>query len=185
MMKKRSPAHIAMIFGALAVILGFFATSVVAAGPGTVTMTVTAVGKKDTSPPIVNKDDVQLYLNKERTQVADWKHGEKLYLAVVIDDSLESSIANQWGDLKAFLTSQPSTTYVSVSYARNGAVQVAQDFTNDHELAAKALRLPIGGGGAFTSPYLAILDLMKRWPASPDRRSILLISSGIDYFRGG
>jgi hypothetical protein len=133
----------------------------------------------------VTKDDVQLYLNKERTQVADWKHGGKLYLVVLIDDSLDSGIANQWGDLKAFLTSQPDTTYISVSYARNGTAMLAQDFTNDHELAAKALRIPLGGGGAFSSPYLALLDLMKRWPASADRRSILLISSGIDYFRGG
>jgi len=185
MMKKTSLSRVARIIGTFGLALGSAATTALAAGPGTVNLTVTAVGKKDTSAPIINKDDVRLFLNKERTQIADWKHGEKLYLAVVIDDSLESSIANQWGDLKAFLTSQPNTTYVSVSYARNGAVQVAQDFTNDHELAAKALRLPIGGGGAFTSPYLAILDLMKRWPASPDRRSILLISSGIDYFRGG
>ena len=185
MMKKTSLSRVARIIGTFGLALGSAATTALAAGPGTVNLTVTAVGKKDTSAPIVNKDDVRLFLNKERTQIADWKHGEKLYLAVVIDDSLESSIANQCGDLKAFLTSQPNTTYVSVSYARNGAVQLAQDFTNDHELAAKALRLPLGGGGAFTSPYLAILDLMKRWPASPDRRSILLISSGIDYFRGG
>src|SRR5713226_4967062 len=185
MMKKTSLSRLALIIGTFGLAFGPAATSVLAAGPGTVNLTVTAVGKKDTSAPIINKDDVRLFLNKERTQIADWKHGEKLYLAVVIDDSLESGIANQWGDLKAFLTSQPNTTYVSVSYTRNGAVQVAQDFTNDHELAAKALRLPLGGGGAFTSPYLAILDLMKRWPASADRHSILLISSGIDYFRGG
>ena len=61
---------------------------------------------------------------------------------------------------------------------------LAQDYTNDHELAAKALRLPLGSGGALSSPYLALLDLMKRWPSSADRRSILLFSSGIDYFRG-
>src|SRR5258708_26787215 len=60
---------------------------------------------------------------------------------------------------------------------------LAQDFTNDHQLAAKALRIPVGGG-ALSSPYLALLDLMKRWPSSADRRSILLFSSGIDYFRG-
>jgi hypothetical protein len=71
-----------------------------------------------------------------------------------------------------------------VAYARNGTAMLAQDFTNDHELAAKALRLPLGSGGAFSSPYLTLLDLMKRWPASADRRSILFFSSGIDYFRG-
>jgi len=73
---------------------------------------------------------------------------------------------------------------ISVMYARNGGAMVAQDFTNDHELAAKALRLPMGGMGAFSSPYLALLDLMKRWPTAGERRSIMLISSGIDYFRG-
>ncbi len=185
MMKNINPSRIARVLGAFVLLSGLFAATVMAAGPGTASMTVTAVGKKETSPPLITKDDVQFYLNKERTQVADWKHGEKLYLAVLIDDSLESDIANQWNDLKAFLAAQPDTTYISVAYARNGTAMLAQDFTNDHELAAKALRIPLGGGGAFTSPYLALQDLMKRWPTSPDRRSILLISSGIDYFRGG
>src|ERR1700722_16726105 len=67
-----------------------------------VTMTVTAVGKKDKQPPPLTKDDVKLYQGKERVQVGDWRRGEPLFLAVLIDDSLESSVANQWNDLKAF-----------------------------------------------------------------------------------
>ena len=185
MMKKLNPIRVALILGALTLVVGIFANNVFAAAPGTVSLTVTAVGKKDTSPPLVTKDDVLFFLNKDRTQIADWKHGEKLYLAVLIDDSLDSGIASQWNDLKAFLVGQPVNTYVLVAYARNGTAMVAQDFTNDHELAAKALRIPVGGDSAFSSPYLALLDLMKRWPASADRRSILLLSSGIDYFRGG
>jgi len=184
MIKKIKSSRLARMIGVFVLVSGLFATNAMAAAPGTVTMTVTAVGKKDTSPPVVTKDDVQLYLNKERTQIADWKHDGKLYLAVLIDDSLDNVIANQWNDLKAFFAAQPDNTYISVSYARNGTAMLAQDFTNDHELAAKALRLPLGSGGAFTSPYLALLDLMKRWPSSADRHSILLFSSGIDYFRG-
>lgn len=185
MKEKINSIRVATIFGALVLVVGLFARSAIAAAPGTVNLTVTAVGKKDTSAPLVTKEDVLFYLNKDRTQVADWKHGEKLYLAVLIDDSLDSNIASQWGDLKTFLAAQPDNTYVLVAYARNGAAMVAQDFTNDRELAAKALRLPLGNPGAFGSPYLALLDLMKRWPASADRHSILLFSSGIDYFRGG
>src|SRR6266576_3398547 len=99
-------------------------------------------------------------------------------------DFLDSDVASQWSVLKEFFKQQPSTTYISVSYARNGTAMVAQDFTNDHELAANALRLPIGPG-AFSSPYFTLLDLMKRLPSGPtERRSILLISSGIDYFNG-
>jgi len=155
-----------------------------AAAPENVTLTVTAVGKKDVKPPAVSRNDVQFFQNKERTQIADWRRGERLYLAVLIDDSLNSTVASQWRELKDFFNAQPPTTYISVSYARNGAAEVAQDFTNDHALAAKALRLPIGQG-AFTSPYFAVQDLMKRLPGTPrDRRSLLLISSGIDYFHG-
>jgi hypothetical protein len=149
-----------------------------------VTMTVTAVGKKNTQPPPLTKDDVQLYQGKERIQVADWKRGEALFLAVLIDDSLESSVANQWGDLKAFFMAQPENTYIAVAYARNGSAMVAQDFTKDHAQAAKALRLPLGNAGAFTSPYLTLQDWMKRWPESGERKSIMLFSSGVDYFRG-
>jgi len=185
MTRKRITNHVVSLLGALAIALGLLAASTSRAGTGNVTITVTAVGKKDTNPPAVTKDDVHLYLNKERTQAARWAKAEKLYLAVLIDDSLDSSVANQWSDLKAFFDAQPATTYISVAYVRNGTAMLAQDFTKDHELAGKALRIPIGTGGAFSSPYLSLLDLMKRWPASGDRRSILLISSGIDYFRGG
>jgi hypothetical protein len=171
-------------FAVAVAMLGLMASTVDAAGANAVTMTVTAVGKKNTAPPSIAKEDVQLYEGKERLQVADWKRGERLYLAILIDDSLDSSVASQFGDLKTFIMAQPGTTSIAVFYARNGVAMVGQDFTNDHALAAKALRIPIGGLGAFSSPYLTLLDLMKRWPSTGDRRSILLFSSGIDYFRG-
>src|SRR6516164_8481963 len=107
-----------------------------AAETESVTLTVTAVAKKDVNPPAVSRNDVQFFRNKERTQ---------------IDDSLNSTVANQWRDLKDFFNAQPPTTYISVFYARNGSAMLAQDFTNDQALAAKGLRLPIGPG-ALTSP---------------------------------
>jgi hypothetical protein len=82
------------------------------------------------------------------------------------------------------MMAQPPTTYIGVFYGRNGAAMVAQDFTKDHAVAAKALRIPYGGFGAFSSPYLELQDLIKRLPGAGERRSIMMISSGIDYFRG-
>jgi hypothetical protein len=160
--------------------------AVPSAEPGLVTMTVTAVGKRDATPPPVNKPDVELYQGKERLQAADWRKGDALLLAIVIDDSLGVNIASQWNDLKAFIEEQPANTRVGVFYGRNGAVMVGQDFTADHALAAKALRIPVGGFGAFSSPYLELQDMIKRWPDNDPtvRKSILLISSGVDYFRG-
>jgi hypothetical protein len=180
---RKWPAALLSAAMAVAVSLSF-AWETLAADSGAVTMTVTAVGKKETQPPPLTKDDVQLFQGKEKVQVADWKRGDALFLAVLIDDSLQSAVASQWGDLQAFFMAQPENTYIAVAYGRNGVAMVAQDFTKDHALAAKALRMPSGSAGAFTSPYLAVQDWVKRWPDSGERKSIMLFSSGIDYFRG-
>jgi hypothetical protein len=150
---------------------------------GTVTFTVTAVGKKETAPPIA-KDDVQLFQGKERKQIGNWQQGDQLYMAILIDDSLDTVAGGQWDYLKEFINAQPPTTYMAVGYLRDNITQVAQDFTQDHALVTKAIRLPVGIGALGSSPYLSILDMLKRWPNTGPRRSILLISSGIDYFRG-
>jgi len=184
-MNKNLKCTVALLLAALAMAAAMpLASKAAAAESAAVTTTVTAVGKKDTQPPALTKDDVQLYQGKEKVQVADWRRGETLFLAILIDDSLETTVASQWNDLKAFLMAQPQNTYIAVAYARNGSAMVAQDFTKDHALAAKALRIPLGNAGAFTSPYLAIQDWEKRWPDSGERKSIILFSSGIDYFRG-
>ena len=185
-MKVKSQSRQRFLYLAISVAAFALATAApVPAATDAVTMTVTAVGKKQTTPPPIKKDDVELFQGKERMQVADWRRGETLFIAILIDDSLDPQVAGEWKDLKAFIDAQPQNTYVAVAYSRNGTAAVAQDFTNDHALAAKALRIPMGGGGAFTSPYLSLQDWLKRWPTSGgDRRSIIMISSGVDYFRG-
>jgi hypothetical protein len=184
MLNRKYLSGLTPILGLLALVFGLIVSPAAAAESGNVTMTVTAVGKKNSPPPEIKGSDVQLYKNKERLQLAGWQRGETLFLGILIDDSLDSNIANQWDDLRSFIMSQPDNTLVAVAYARNGAANVAQDFTKDHALAAKALRIPTGDGGAFSSPYLTVLDWLKRWPESNERKSIILFSSGIDYFRG-
>jgi len=150
---------------------------------GTATITVAATSKKG-APPAVNQPDIQLMQGKERKQIARWAKAERISLAILIDESLDSEVASQWGEVKQFIEALPPTTLVAVGYASNGTVRVAQDFTADHALAAKALRIPLGTPAAYSSPYLSVIDWMKRWPSTGDPRSLLLISSGIDYFRG-
>jgi hypothetical protein len=175
-----------MFFAALLVLMPevISAQTKHAAAAGTVTFTVTVVPKKDASAA-VSKDDVQLFLGKERKQVGDWKQDDHLYLAILIDDSIDTSAASNWNDLKGFIMAQPPTTLVAVGYIANNTTMLAQDFTDNHELAAKALRITRGLSALGSSPYLGTIDLLKRWPQTGPRRSIILISSGIDYFRGG
>jgi len=178
---KRSTLLRALAAFALAFAAALFIVPARAADAGTTT-TVTAVGKKNSAPPELKRDDVQLFNGKERLQIADWRREDTLRLAILIDESLDPTVANQWSDLKEFILSQPPSTYIAVAYGRNGAAVIAQDFTKDHELAAKALRMPQGTAGAISSPYLAVLDFVKRWPSPGGRNSILFITSGTDYF---
>ena len=183
-MNRKAQVLRALLFFVVVVAFGWLAAMPSVAAAAEATTTVTAVGKKG-APPEIKREDVQAFLNKERVQIADWRRGEDLSLAILIDDTIDQEAASQWNDLKTFIQEQPQNTYVAVAYARNGTAMVAQDFTNDHTAAAKALRIPLGTGGAFNSPYLSLQDWLKRWPASgPKRRSLMLISSGVDYFRG-
>jgi VWFA-related protein len=184
MRNKSMVARAGLVLGALLLVTVNSNAQTKAAAAGTTTFTVTAVGKKGTVPAL-NRDDIQLFQGKERKQILDWTKGDQLALAILIDDSVDSSIANNWNDLKEFINAQPPTTVVAVGYIRNNSTMLAQDFTSDHALAAKALRIPMGVSAIGSSPYLGTMDLLKRWPNTGVRRSILLISSGIDYFRGG
>jgi len=176
----------AMLGGLLALVCSttLMAQTPNSAGAGKAVITVTVIGKKNAPPPPVTKNDVQLAVNKERKQVAGWDKGDSLALGILIDDSLEPEVAGQWNELKEFIMAQPPNTAIAVAYASNSQAKIAQDFTTDHALAAKALRIPLGRFGAGSSPYLSSIDWLKRWPSNPGRGSLLLISSGIDFFRG-
>ena len=154
------------------------------AASGSVTFTVTAVGKKEGAPPIA-KDDVQLFQGKERKQIGDWKKGEQLYLAILIDDSIETGAGGQWDYLKEFIMAQPPTTYIAVGLsAEQHARAWCRTSRRTMRWRRKRCGCRLGLGALGSSPYLATLDMLKRWPDTGPRRSIILITSGIDYFRG-
>jgi hypothetical protein len=154
-----------------------------------ITTVVTALGPKYTAPPAISQSDVSVYSGKEKQNVVAWipAQGDKanLELAIVIDDSTRiDAIGNQIGDIGNFIKAQPKTCGVAVFYASNGTVQAASQFSTDHEAVAKSVRLPFGNVAAYSSIYLSIMDLIKRWPVTGARREMLLIADGIDRFRG-
>jgi hypothetical protein len=67
---------------------------------------------------------------------------------------------------------------------QDGMARVVQELTNDHEQAAKALRLPLGSRGVNASPYFSVSDLIKRWPVTSARREVFVASDGIDLYYG-
>ena len=151
-------------------------------------LTVTVEPKHGTDVPEIHKNEVMVYEGKDRDRVADWipAQGEHaaLELFLLLDDSSSMNLGSQLDDIRKFIDAQPSTTLIGVAYMRNGTADVIQNLTSDHAAASKALRLPTGIGGANASPYFALSDLAKRWPASNARHSVLMVSDGIDRYYG-
>ncbi len=154
-----------------------------------VRMTVTASVANDKRMPEISQQDIVVKQGKQRLNVNEWipatGNNAGLDLFILIDDASDPSLGMQLDDLRTFINAQPSTTSVGVGYMRNATVQIAQNFTTDHAAAAKSLRLPLGNAGAYGSPYLSVIDLMKRWPTSENRREIVMITDGIDRARRG
>ena len=157
--------------------------------PATVRMTVTASVDEGKRMPEIQKEDVSVRKGKDRLPVTQWvaARGEfaGLELFVLIDDASNASLGSKLDELRAFINAQPATSLVGVGYMRNATVQIVQNPTTDHAQAAKTLRLPLGSVGAYGSPYLSVIDLMKRWPASANRREIVMVADGIDRARRG
>src|SRR5580700_3002188 len=106
-----------------------------------------------------------------------------LQFFILIDDTCDSSIGNSLNDLRDFINAQPATTAIGVGYMSNATIQIVQNFTADHALAAKAIRLPRGNLSAMDSPYLSLISLIKGWPEQKVRREVLMVSDGIDRLR--
>ena len=107
-----------------------------------------------------------------------------LQLFILIDDTCnDPAIGNNLNDLRDFINAQPASTVVGVAYMSNATIQITQNFTADHALAAKAVRLPRGNLSAMDSPYLSLMSLVKAWPQAKVRREVLMVSDGIDRLR--
>jgi hypothetical protein len=183
-----------------AAVSGLFLAVIVAPAPASaqqassstdvpVHMVVTVKPHRGAQVPAVAADDVKVYQKGQLDMVASWVplQGDRagLQLYILIDDTSRSTLALQYSSIDKFIDEQPATTAIAVGYMRNGTVYTAQNLTTDHALAEKSLRLPLGSGAAYTSPYLALSDLMKKWPETKDRREILMITSGTDPLGGG
>jgi len=138
--------------------------------------------------PTLQQGDVKVKQGKNFLQVNQVipakDDNAALQLFILIDDTLDSGIGTNLNDIRDFINAQPPKTVIAVGYMSNAAVQVAQNFTADHNLAAKALRLPRGTLSTMDSPYLSLISLVKGWPQQNVRREVLMVADGIDRLRG-
>ncbi len=107
-----------------------------------------------------------------------------LQLFILIDDTLGSGVGNNLNDIRDFINAQSAPTVIAVGYMSNANVNIVQNLTAEHDLAAKAIRLPRGNLSTMDSPYLSLISLVKGWPQQNVRREVLMVTDGLDRLRG-
>jgi len=194
---KNAIAKRTLLWGAaLALVLGMIALPSQAPAQDTnssggvpVRMVVTVKAHNGGNPPAMAANDVQVFQRGKSARVASFVplQGDRagLQLYILIDETSRDSISVQFHAISDFIKEQPASTAIGIGYMRNGMAVEVQGLTTDRALVTKALRLPLGASVGYTSPYLALTDLMKKWPVTEDRREIVMITSGIDPLGGG
>ncbi len=145
--------------------------------------------RSDSELPRLRQDEVKVKQGKTFLQVTQLipAQGDNaaIQLVILLDDTLNTSaVGNNLTDLKEFIKAQPSSTSIAVAYMSNATVNMVQNFTTDHDLAVKAVRLPRGNFSTMDSPYLSLISLVKSWPQQNVRREVLMVTDGIDRLRG-
>jgi len=107
-------------------------------------------------------------------------------LAVLIQDDLTSTAANEIKPIATFINSLPEGSRVMVGYIGGGSLSVRQKFTTDLKKASGALRIPTSSQSSSTlNPFIQIREALKRFETLPTgRRAVLVISDGLDLRNG-
>ena len=159
--------------------------------PGVPTKVVVSVEPRHGKEvPTVRAEDVVVSQGKQHDKVLAWQPVETpeigVQLFIFIDDSLSATeIGTKLNDIRDFINAQPANVLIGIGYMRNGTAVIAQNPTNYHAQAAKALRLTFGDGGSSPSPYFALQDLLKRWRQTNSAREVIMVTDGIDRFWDG
>ena len=158
----------------------------------TVTIPISIFTKKE-----LKQKQIEEYVQADRLIVREDKEEQEilsirsvdsaaLSMAIVIQEDLASTFNLQIKDIKDFIQGLPKGTRVMVAYARSGAIDVRQRFTDNLELAANSLRIVSGNSSlAPRSPYDSVSEVVNRFEGVPaGRRAILLFSDGLDTSQG-
>ncbi|MBV8114642.1 MAG: hypothetical protein JO300_07870 [Silvibacterium sp.] len=151
-------------------------------------LVVSADSTKDASAPQkIDKSNVNVKQGKNLLQVTDWIAAQgdaaALQLFILIDDTCTTELGQHLDEIRNFIKAQPPSTLVALGYMSNSTVNIIQDFSADHEKVAGAVRLPFGRISASDSPYLSLIDLLKRWPPGKVRREVIMVTDGINRIR--
>jgi hypothetical protein len=149
-----------------------------------VSLVVTVIGHQGADISEVNSGNLIVSEGRDRAKITDVVplQGARagLELFIMMDNAREISYGTQVEDIRRFILARPPTTKIGVAYMDMEGPKIVQNLTVDHSLAAQALTTPLARLENGQSPYTSLSQLIDKWPASNNRREVLLISNGED-----
>ncbi|HEY4355575.1 MAG TPA: hypothetical protein VGN16_07505 [Acidobacteriaceae bacterium] len=106
-------------------------------------------------------------------------------VAILIDDGLRTSFANQLSEVQQFVRDLPPGVGVLIGYMQNGSIRSNDHFSANHEEVLSTLRIPFSSIGSSASPYFCLSEFVKHWPSQqPAARFVLMLTNGVDPYNG-
>jgi hypothetical protein len=130
---------------------------------------------------------LNLQVNGHDTPINSLTHAGSgnVEIAILIDEGLRSSFAQQLRELSNFINSLPRNNKVLVGYMENGTVRSSGHFSADHQEISNQLRITSSVPGSSASPYFCLSDFVKHWPSDePAARFVLMLTNGVDPYNG-
>jgi VWFA-related protein len=184
-------AIVAIIFLFATIVVAQSQKREVAVNGRDVTILVTVDPHNDRAREIATKlqpEDFTVLEEKQKQRIVSVKRASESppIIAVLIQDDLVSGVSNEIAGIKKFIRQLPEGSRVMTAYLTAGSLRVTQDFTTDRARAAESLRIVTGNQSAATySPYIQVVEALKRFDEQPaGRRIVLLVSDGLDVSQG-
>lgn len=164
--------------------------NVSAANPEQVKVVTVTVNTKNKTPlPELGKEDFLVSEAGSQKEILSvlpaTNQTSPINLAIVVQEGLPQ-VNSEIDALKGFINNLPEGSQVMVTYLSGNFVKTLQPFTKDLNQATKQLRVVSSTTGIPSSPYVALIDVMKQFNGlNQGRNQVLFISSGVDSLVNG
>jgi hypothetical protein len=183
-MLTRKISILSMFAGLALATLPAFSQEIPTEGPVPTTALINLEAKQGVTPDVTM---LRLQVNRKDSPITTVSPvvPASAQVAILLDDGLRSSFANQVSDFAKFINQLPTGTKVLVGYMEQGTVRSAGGFSTNHEQVASQLRLPFSSPGLSASPYFCLSEFVKHWPSNePGSRFVLMVTNGVDPYNG-
>ena len=109
--------------------------------------------------------DMKIKVDGKDASVTNWtsqRGAERTTeLVILIDSGAQTSLTNQFEEIRGFIKETPANTKVALAYMENGRAAFAGPLSANGKEVLRGLHTPTGIAGSNASPYFCLSDLAR------------------------